>query len=360
MILEFNYLIRIITVGAALLLLAQVSATEIRKELKWPMAGMIVGAVAYLINSTPLMASQGVLDPWVDLVSISTMVSIWLFARTLFEREPRPRLVLGVVALFLVAWFESNFIQLGINLGFFVLHIASLALMVDIVREGVLGRDDDLIEERRAIRLWLPILLAAQAANIMLYEIAEIVFDVSTRSPPAQLINSLIIFTLILFSGLAFMRSETDLLVHTQADRKVGNEPAPLDLNPSETVLHEKLISAMDDGAYRTTGLTIAALADRLETPEHRLRALINLKLGYRNFSAFLNRHRIAEAREVLVAKDSVDLPVLTIAMDLGYNSLATFNRAFRSETGTTPSEYRRLGLSDEAVDAMIAEADQN
>ena len=99
MILEFNYLIRIISVGAALLLLAQVSATEIRKELKWPMAGMIVGAVAYLINSTPLMASQGVLDPWVDLVSISTMVSIWLFARALFEREPRPRLVLGVVAM---------------------------------------------------------------------------------------------------------------------------------------------------------------------------------------------------------------------------------------------------------------------
>ena len=96
----------------------------------------------------------------------------------------------------------------------------------------------------------------------------------------------------------------------------------------------------------RFPGLTIAALAAELDTPEHRVRALINRRLGYRNFSAFLNRHRIAEAREKLVEKESVDLPVLTIAMDLGYNSLATFNRAFRAETGTTPSDYRRLGLA--------------
>ncbi len=98
--------------------------------------------------------------------------------------------------------------------------------------------------------------------------------------------------------------------------------------------------------ASRSWGLPI-----NLDTPEHRLRALINRKLGYRNFSAFLNRHRIAEAREKLANRDDVDLPVLTIAMDLGYNSLPTFNRAFRSETGTTPSEFRRLAISDSPED---------
>ncbi|MBV7259586.1 AraC family transcriptional regulator [Erythrobacter sp. WH158] len=103
----------------------------------------------------------------------------------------------------------------------------------------------------------------------------------------------------------------------------------------------------MAEGTYREPGLTIAGLADHLDTPEHRLRALINRRLGYRNFSAFLNRHRIAEAREKLANPDDVDLPVLTIAMDLGYNSLPTFNRAFRSETGTTPSDFRRLSFND-------------
>jgi AraC-like DNA-binding protein len=33
--------------------------------------------------------------------------------------------------------------------------------------------------------------------------------------------------------------------------------------------------------------------------------------------------------------------------MDLGYNSLPTFNRAFRSETGTTPTEFRRKAIGE-------------
>ncbi len=351
MILELNYLIRIIAVGAALMLLAQISANDIRKALKWPMIGMIIGALGYLINSTPLAASQGIFDPWVDLVSISTTAFIWLFARNLFEREPPRSWVLGVAALFLLGWFLANFVEPylmpGFYIGFFILHIASLALIADLVRVGLFGRDDDLIEERRAIRVWLPLLLAAQAAGILIFEIAEVVSDIEGRSPTAQLINSFLIFVLILFSGLAFLRSDVELLVEEGSENNSEDKGETLDLSPSEAVLHEKLTAAMAHGAYRTPGLSIASLADMLETPEHRLRSLINQRLGYRNFSAFLNRHRIAEAREHLVDKSRVDLPVLTIAMDLGYNSLPTFNRAFKSETGTTPSDYRRLGLSE-------------
>ncbi|MEO0698571.1 MAG: helix-turn-helix domain-containing protein [Pseudomonadota bacterium] len=349
MIEDVTFLIRVVSVGAALMLLALVSANEIRTNLKWPMVGLIIGAIAYLINSTPLIASTGVFDPWIDLVSIGTTFFIWLFARGLFEREPKRQWVLGIIAVLLIGWFEANFIRSNVFVGFFILHIASLALLVDLVRVGLLEREDDLIEERRAIRLWLPLLIAAQAASILLFEVAEVLFDFPTRSPIAQAVNSLLIFTLFLFAGLAFLRTDSELLVRTQADTAKDKEPDKLDLTPSESVLHEKLIAAMENKIYRKPGLTIAALAAELDTPEHRLRALINRRLGYRNFSAFLNRHRIAEAREKLVEKESVDLPVLTIAMDLGYNSLATFNRAFRTETGTTPSDYRRLGLSETA-----------
>jgi AraC-like DNA-binding protein len=46
-----------------------------------------------------------------------------------------------------------------------------------------------------------------------------------------------------------------------------------------------------------------------------------------------------------LADPDKVALPVLTIAMDLGYGSLAPFNRAFRDATQQTPSEWRRAAL---------------
>lgn len=347
MIEEFNYLTRMIALGSGLMLLAQIVANDVRLPIKFPLIGMIVGVIFYLINSTPLTAPAGPFDPWIDMISLSTPFFIWLFARRLFEREPEMRIILGAAAVLLAGWFLGNFVPATDPVGFFILHMGSLILILDLVRVGVLERDDDLVEQRRVIRLWLPLLVAAQAASILIFEMAEMVTFVDSRSPIAALINSLIIVLLMLFAGLAVMRTDSELFAETrQAPAPDEAEPA-LELSPSETVLHEKLTAAMADGVYREPGLTIAGLADQLGTPEHRLRALINRRLGHRNFSAFLNRHRIAEAREKLSDRAEVDLPVLTIAMDLGYNSLPTFNRAFRSETGTTPSDFRRLSIKD-------------
>ena len=359
MIEEFNYLVRLIALGSGLMLLAQIAANDVRMPVKVPLFGMIVGVIFYLINSTPLTAPAGPFDPWIDMLSLSTPFFIWLFARRLFERDPHIRFILGAAAILLTGWFLGNFVPAVHPAGFFILHLGSLILIGDLVRVGVFERNDDLVEQRRVIRLWLPLLVAAQAASILIFEMAEMVALVDSRSPIAALINSLIIVVLMLFAGLALMRTDPELLMATKRDMPAEVIAPALNLSPSETVLHEKLTSAMEDGAYRETGLSIVGLAEHLDTPEHRLRALINQRLGYRNFSAFLNRHRIAEARKKLASRDSVDLPVLTIAMDLGYNSLPTFNRAFRAETGTTPSEYRRDAISD-AIDAPAKEAGQN
>ena len=58
-----------------------------------------------------------------------------------------------------------------------------------------------------------------------------------------------------------------------------------------------------------------------------------------------MNHYRIAEAKAALADPDQADVPVLTIALDAGFSSLGPFNRAFKAETGLTPSEYRRLAL---------------
>jgi len=77
--------------------------------------------------------------------------------------------------------------------------------------------------------------------------------------------------------------------------------------------------------------------------PEYRLRQAINEGLGYRNFNAFINHYRLEEAKAALADPGQRDVPVLTIAMDAGFQSLGPFNRAFKAETGQTPTEFRRL-----------------
>lgn len=338
---QIDIIIRMMAVGATMLLLAILLAGRVRVGLKVPLAGLAVGAAAYLVNSSPLFSPGVQFDFIVDFLSLLSPYWIWLFARRLFEREPPLWLTWGFLAFFTLCLVTGK-VFLSLNFYTFAgIHIAGLILVADLLYSAWSGRKDDLIEKRRMIRVWLPILVGLQAGGILLI---ELVTGAAIANPVIQAVNALLIFALTLFCGIALFETNVQLLVDTNEDT-APPQPAASDLSPAENVLREKLDSAMAEGYYRTPGLSIAALADHLQTPEHRLRALINQRLGFRNFSTYLNGHRIAEAKQKLSDKAHVDLPVLTIAMDLGYNSLPTFNRAFRSETGMAPTDFRRSEL---------------
>ena len=114
--------------------------------------------------------------------------------------------------------------------------------------------------------------------------------------------------------------------------------------NGADRKLLDALMRLMsDERIYRHEGVTIGTLATKLAVPEYRLRRLINRQLGYRNFNVFLNNHRIEEAKAALADPSQAEVPVITIAMDAGFQSLGPFNRAFKATTGVTPTEYRRL-----------------
>jgi AraC-like DNA-binding protein len=118
--------------------------------------------------------------------------------------------------------------------------------------------------------------------------------------------------------------------------------------DPADESLAETLRSAMQDQhSYRQEDLSIARLAAQLAVPEYRLRRLINQRLGHRNFSAFVNSYRLNEACTVLADPVRRHLPVLSIALDAGFQSIGPFNRAFKAGTGMTPTEYRRQKLAD-------------
>lgn len=357
MIEQFDYFVRILSIGAGLLLLAQIADGEVRPKLKVVLIGLVIGAIGYVINSSPVLEPPGWPDAVVNFVALLVPLWAWLFARILFEREAPLRIVQASAAVLIVSWIVGQFFPDVRPIPFYINRLVSLILIADLVRIAFADRADDLIEQRRTIRLILPLLIGGQAALVLLF---EIFFGQTFEYPWTQLSIALLIFLLILFSALALMRTDPVLLVQTQDDAPADDLIADLDLSPAEKVLHDKLMEAMDAGEFKSPGLTIAKLADQLETPEHRLRALINQRLGHRNFSAFLNRYRIAEAQRMLSSSEQVDVPILTIAMDLGYNSLAPFNRAFRELTGVSPSEFRKRAFVKDASPPTALEGDQN
>lgn len=90
---------------------------------------------------------------------------------------------------------------------------------------------------------------------------------------------------------------------------------------------------------YADPELSVASLARALGTNTAYISRAFNEGLG-ENFSAFINRLRSDEVAARL--RDGTGGDLLDLALDCGFSSKASFNRAFRAAFDCSPSEYRR------------------
>ena len=72
---------------------------------------------------------------------------------------------------------------------------------------------------------------------------------------------------------------------------------------------------------------------------------IINEKMG-RNFLDFVNQYRVEEAKGMLTDENRNHLTVLSIAYDAGFNSKTAFYSAFKKQTGTSPTKYRKSPIA--------------
>lgn len=106
--------------------------------------------------------------------------------------------------------------------------------------------------------------------------------------------------------------------------------------------LKAALVAAMErECLYRDSELTLADLADRLDTTPHKLSEVLNSELE-QTFYDFVNGYRVRDVQRRIADESSRNLKILALAMDAGFASKSTFNAVFRQHTGHTPSSYRR------------------
>lgn len=199
----------------------------------------------------------------------------------------------------------------------------------------------DLVERRRQLRT---LIVATTALYTLAQLLAALVSGRDLKAVIESPLNAAGTAVLTLFVAWRMLRLRVDELfalpepASVPAAAAAPVEPAVPDARQVATLA--RLMTA--ERVYRQPSLTIAALAARMGLPEHRLRKLINQALGHRNFNAFLNAYRIDDAKRALRDPALADVPVLTIAIEAGFQSIGPFNRAFRAATGITPTEYRR------------------
>jgi|SRR5580658_1253316 AraC-like DNA-binding protein len=92
---------------------------------------------------------------------------------------------------------------------------------------------------------------------------------------------------------------------------------------------------------WRDPDLTLASLARELGTNTSYLSKALNEGIG-QNFNECINRLRV-QAIEATLQQGGERRDLLSIALETGFRSKASFNRAFKAYTGQTPTEYRSV-----------------
>lgn len=346
--------------GAGIALLLLVAAATLRQAQGRPAARLgallAVGAAAYAVCSSPGPHDPPVWFAPVLMLCTGNAAVFWLFAQAMFDDSFRLRPWHALVWLGLVVWpllhllgagFTSHWL-VGVLVRSTVILLAILALA-----QTVRGWSSDLVEGRRRLRLFI---LIAVALHIAVTVSAELVIGTGQVPIVLHLLNSAALVAIAAIIAMLLLQADLDsvlgaVAVEPAVDASSPDSPPPPSpttapgtedepADPALLATLERLMSV--DRLYRQEGLTIGVLAGRLGLPEYRLRRAINRGLGYRNFNEYLNRHRLADAKQALADPGQAAVPVLTIALDSGFQSLGPFNRAFKADTGMTPTEYRK------------------
>lgn len=300
---------------------------------------MNAAIAAHVIASIPQEPRPlSAVDLLLDAGSVSVFGLFWLFTRAWFDDARKIGWTSWVIALtptLFIGWLDYQILgKLPVPAEFWFPFIRAMwfAFGIAALWTAWRGRDNDLIEARRRLRLRLVATVGLLALLVNLVEIGVFRFGLNPAWRSVTQFGIAIATCSICISMIALRTS----------DLFIPDRPAPAGRPPVDNALVERLAMHMErEKPHRDEGLTIAALARQLGEQEYRLRRTINGALGHRNFAQFLNGYRLAEVKAALADPSQREVPIITIALDAGFGSLGPFNRAFREAEGVTPSEYR-------------------
>lgn len=195
--------------------------------------------------------------------------------------------------------------------------------------------------------VWLRNILLALGSGLVLMFIYQMINWVTPLSYKTDWYSYMFLGILAYYFGIKgymFQGANKPALYFTQDINKIdgdqSNEPKVF---PDLAIRMKELTALLDQQKpYLIADLTLSQLAAMMMLNSGLLSRVINM--GYNlNFNDFINAYRIKEVISRIDAQQHKKVTLLGIALDSGFNSKATFNRAFKKQTGKTPLEYIKI-----------------
>jgi AraC-like DNA-binding protein len=150
----------------------------------------------------------------------------------------------------------------------------------------------------------------------------------------------LFVITFIVLSAREFMKSMIKMeLLYNTIEKPEKKDKDPIITDNTEG----KLKSVIDFiNMNYMQDISREGLAGAIDISTDYMSRLFKTYTG-KKINEYINELRIQEAMKKLQNKE---IKIIDIALSVGFESLSTFNRAFKNVTGTTPSEYRSQVVS--------------
>jgi AraC-like DNA-binding protein len=156
-------------------------------------------------------------------------------------------------------------------------------------------------------------------------------------------------FNLLESNPVLLLKNENLLIPYNSFVEEVDFEEISIDNSTKEKKADEvnliaewkpKIIDYIkNEKAYEDAELSLTQVAKKLQTNASIISKVINNGFNV-NFNDFVNSFRIEAVKEKFLEGEHKNQTLLGIAYDCGFNSKATFNRAFKKVTDISPKEW--------------------
>ena len=193
----------------------------------------------------------------------------------------------------------------------------------------------------RNIMLWSGFLVVVLVVNQMLSTLSIAMQEPSYRW---QVFNVMVAFVTYYIGFMGYKNH--GLKIH-QEKRKLTSKANKLGHERTDDV--EQLLRSKleQENVFLDSELTLKKLASDMQTTAEKLSFVINQKMNT-TFRDLLNQYRVNYAKTQFLQTANEQRSILDIAMQSGFNSQASFYRAFKKCEGVTPKSYIATLESDD------------
>lgn len=118
-------------------------------------------------------------------------------------------------------------------------------------------------------------------------------------------------------------------------------ERSGLSLEDAETYKIRLMHKMQEEELYLDCELTLPDLAEQTGLTPHQVSQVINGQMN-QNFFSFVNNYRIQLAKKLMTEQETRNMPIVELAVEVGFKSKSSFYDAFKKATQMTPTQFKK------------------